>query len=87
MSDSHKPSSLESDLDNSADTEILKPQVSISDDAIDNAMSSRTHYQDDSKNYLANIEPAPVEMMDFSSPIPQRWVRMPRATIASCLFL
>jgi predicted Zn finger-like uncharacterized protein len=87
MSDSHKPSSLESDLDNSADTEILKPQASISDDAIDNAMSSRTHYQDDSKNYLANIEPAPVEMMDFSSPSAQRWLWRAGAIIAGLLLL
>jgi predicted Zn finger-like uncharacterized protein len=86
-SDSHKPSSLESDIDNNADTEILKPQASISDDAIDNAMSSRTHYQDDSKNYLANIEPAPVEMMDFSSPSAQRWLWRAGAIIAGLLLL
>lgn len=73
--DSHKKSSpLDSALDDIKDSEALEQQASISDDEIENAITSRTHYQDDPKSYLANIEPAPVEMMDFSSPNAQRWL-------------
>jgi predicted Zn finger-like uncharacterized protein len=86
-SDSLKLSSLESDLDNNTDTEISGPQTSISDDEIDNAMTSRAHYQDNSKNYLANIEPAPVEMMNFSSPSAQQWLWRAGAIIAGLLLL
>jgi predicted Zn finger-like uncharacterized protein len=85
--DPQKRSSLESDQDHNADTEILEPQAFISDDEIDNAMSSRAHYQDESKNYLANIEPGPLEMMDFSSPSAKRWLWRAGVIIAGLLLL
>jgi len=65
----------EYDLDSVLDgiQEAEKP-ASISDEDIENAMHSRTRYQDDPTNYLANIEPAPVEMSGLSSSSAQRWL-------------
>lgn len=48
--------------------------ASISDEDIENAMHSRTRYKDDPTNYLANIEPAPVEMSGLSSSSARRWL-------------
>jgi predicted Zn finger-like uncharacterized protein len=79
-----------SSLDSAQDIEgAAKPEQhkTISDDEIESAMSSRARYQDDAKNYLANIEPAPVEMMDFSSPSAQRWLWRAGAIITAILLL
>lgn len=54
--------------------ETIEELHSVSDDEIANAMSSRTHYQDEPHNYIANIEPAPVEMMGISSYSARRWL-------------
>jgi predicted Zn finger-like uncharacterized protein len=78
-----KPSAV----DDIKDAETFEHHRSISDEDIEHAMSSRTHYQDDSKNYLANIEPAPVEMMAFSSPSAQRWLWRAGAIIVGLLLL
>jgi predicted Zn finger-like uncharacterized protein len=78
-----KPSAV----DNIKDAEAFEHHRSISDEEIEHAISSPTHYQDDPKNYLANIEPAPVEMMDFSSPSAQRWLWRAGAIIVGLLLL
>lgn len=82
-----KPSPLDAVLDDIKDAEAFEQHRSISDDDIEHAISSRTHYQDDPKNYLANIEPAPVEMMDFSSPNTQRWLWRGGAIIVGLLLV
>ena len=82
-----KPSALNSAVDDIKDAEAFEQHGSISDEDIEHAISSRTHYQDDPKNYLANIEPAPVEMMDFSSPSAQRWLWRAGAIIVGLLLL
>jgi predicted Zn finger-like uncharacterized protein len=79
--------SRESDLYENLETERLKPQTSIDDEAVNSAMSSRARYQDDSKNYLANIEPSPVEMMDTSSPNTGRWLWRSGVITAGLLLL
>jgi predicted Zn finger-like uncharacterized protein len=79
-----------SPADSADDIEVTKEpeqHKSISDNEIETAMSSRARYHDDAKNYLANIEPAPVEMMDFSSPSAQRWLWRGGAAIAGLLLL
>ncbi len=65
---------LDSALDDIKAAEEAEEAVSISDDDIENAMHSRARYKDDPSDYLANIEPEPVEMAGLSSPSAQRWL-------------
>ncbi len=59
----------------------------ISDEEIENAMHSRTSYVDDAKGYLANIEPAPVEMEWYGSESTQRWLWFSGAILMALLLL
>ncbi|MBX2808950.1 MAG: DUF3426 domain-containing protein [Cellvibrionaceae bacterium] len=59
----------------------------ISEAAIENAMHTRTRYVDEQRDYLAAIEPDPVEMAWHDNSGKQRWLWRLGALIAAALIL
>jgi predicted Zn finger-like uncharacterized protein len=83
----HELSSLEPDLYDNTNREVFEPGAASIGGAIDNTVSSRTHRKDDLENYLANIEPEPVEMMAITLPSTRRWLWRAGAIITGLLLL
>ncbi len=59
----------------------------ISEAAIDNAMHTRTHYAGDQSEYLARIEPSPVEMVWQDSSVRWRWLWRLGALLTGALII
>ncbi|MFT6790871.1 MAG: putative Zn finger-like uncharacterized protein [Cellvibrionaceae bacterium] len=59
----------------------------ISETEIESAIDDSTSYTGDSKSYVYNIEPAPVELEWFESEITRRWLWVAAAILASALLL
>ncbi len=84
--DEYTPSDIDKKSKNQ-DRDSAESSTHISDEEIENAMHSRTSYVDDAKGYLANIEPAPVEMDWYGSESTQRWLWFGGAVLMALLLL